>query len=78
MCDQPRSEARSLRREDEEARKKDREEMNKGQSYSWHGTALRALDTWHQTTLCAPDSTGCTGQGTALFFSTRHTFVFWA
>ena len=72
MCDQPRSEARSPRREDEEARKKDRKETNKGQSYSWHQTALCASNR------VAPDSTVCTGQGTALFFSRQHTFRFWA
>jgi hypothetical protein len=54
MCDQPKSEARSPRHEDEEAWKKDHEETNKGQSCSWH-----------RTTLCAPDrvaldSTLCT------------------
>jgi len=55
MWDQPRSQARSPRREDEEAQKKDHEQTNKGQSCSWHRIALCASDNWHRTTLFASD-----------------------
>ena len=67
MCDQPISEARSPRCEDEEARKKDREEMNKGQNCSWH---------LHVQCL-APDSTVFTGQGHHPIFQHATHFHIW-
>ena len=69
MCDQPRSEARSPRCEDEEAWKKDREVTNKGQTCSSHQTGLCALDK------VAPDGT-MHRTGHRSIFSARHTFVF--
>ena len=62
MWDQPRSQARSPRREDEEAQKKDREQTNKGQSCSWHRTRRCAPDRVAPDRSCAPD------MGTAIFF----------
>ena len=55
MCDQPRSEARSPRCEDEEAQKKDPKETNKGQSYSWHQIGLCAPDRMAPDKHCALD-----------------------